>query len=251
MFGGLHIEIAALRAIGDWLENSGWTSALTQANIATAGKADSFLNASHVSRSRHAHQVTACSLHILKQRAHKIYIESVIDEDMADFKAWESKRTNECPQFQFWSITLNFQLSILMFVRSIREGNFKLYIQTLKQPIPWFFALDHINYARWLPVHLRDIVSLPEKNPELLNEFSAGKFVIHKTHRSFSGIAIDHAHEQNNRCVKDDGGAIGLTENSAQLLRWMISGPEIARITNEFEAELDRLKSCDENEDAK
>ena len=51
--------------------------------------------------------------------------------------------------------------------------------------------------------------------------------MIHKTQRSFSEIAIDHAHEQNNQCVKDDGGTIGLTENSSQLLRWMISGPEI------------------------
>ena len=31
MFGGLHIEIAALKALGDLLENSGWTDALIQA----------------------------------------------------------------------------------------------------------------------------------------------------------------------------------------------------------------------------
>ena len=31
MFGGLHIEMAALKALGDLLENSGWTGALIQA----------------------------------------------------------------------------------------------------------------------------------------------------------------------------------------------------------------------------
>ena len=31
MFGGLHIEIAALKALGDLLENSDWTGALIQA----------------------------------------------------------------------------------------------------------------------------------------------------------------------------------------------------------------------------
>ncbi|VDI23211.1 Hypothetical predicted protein [Mytilus galloprovincialis] len=56
LFGGLHIEIAALRTIGDWLDNSGWTSALSQANIASSGTAASFLTASHVSRTRHAHE---------------------------------------------------------------------------------------------------------------------------------------------------------------------------------------------------
>lgn len=70
MLGGLHTEMAALKTIGDWLEGSGWTRAITQADIATAGKADSFLKASHVSRTRHAHQVTACSLYILMHKAY-------------------------------------------------------------------------------------------------------------------------------------------------------------------------------------
>ena len=48
-------------------------------------------------------------------------------------------------------------------------------------------------------------------------------------------MAIDQAHEQNNAMVKGDGGAVGLTENPSALRRWMISGPEIARIVNEFE----------------
>ena len=65
IFGGVHIEIAAFRrTIGDWLQNSGWVSALSQANVASAGTAESFLKASQVTRTRHAHQVTACSLHI-------------------------------------------------------------------------------------------------------------------------------------------------------------------------------------------
>ncbi|KAH3868648.1 hypothetical protein DPMN_031799 [Dreissena polymorpha] len=54
MFGGLHIEIAALRTIGDWLQDSGWVNALCQSNVASAGTADSFLMSSHVTRTRHA-----------------------------------------------------------------------------------------------------------------------------------------------------------------------------------------------------
>ena len=55
-------------------------------------------------------------------------------------------------------------------------------------------------------------------------------------------MAIDHAHEQNNKTVKGDGGVIGLTENSAQLLKWMLSGPEIARLINEFQDNIDIVK---------
>ena len=38
--------------------------------------------------------------------------------------------------------------------------------------------------------------------------------------------------------VKGDGGA-GLTENSSQLHRWIVSGPGVARLVNEFECSLE------------
>ena len=77
--------------------------------------------------------------------------------------------------------------------------------------MPWLSALDHPNYARYLPVHIRDMLGLESKHPEIANEFKAGKFTVQKTVRFFSAIAIDHAHEQNNAYVKGDGGAVGLT----------------------------------------
>jgi len=42
MFGGLHIEMAALKTIGDWLRGSGWVQVLVQADLALPGIADSF-----------------------------------------------------------------------------------------------------------------------------------------------------------------------------------------------------------------
>ena len=44
-------------------------------------------------------------------------------------------------------------------------------------------------------------------------------------------------HEQENAKVKGVGGVIGLTENPAALSRWMICGPEIARLLDEFESD--------------
>ena len=48
-------------------------------------------------------------------------------------------------------------------------------------------------------------------------------------------MPIDQAHEQNNACVKGDGGAVGVTKNPSALQRWMIAGPEVARVIGEFE----------------
>ena len=68
MFGGLHIEMAALNTLGDWLRGSG----LAQADIvATPGTADSFLRATNVTSTRIAHQITAAAMHILQHRAHE------------------------------------------------------------------------------------------------------------------------------------------------------------------------------------
>ena len=80
--------------------------------------------------------------------------------------------------------------------------------------MPWFFALDHPNYARWTPVHLRDMVSLENKHPDVFAHFLTGNFTVKKTRRAFSTIA----HAQNNATVKGDGRAVGLTENPAALV---------------------------------
>ena len=40
ILGGLHIEMAGLKVIGNWLEDSGWVEALVQANVAPPGKAE-------------------------------------------------------------------------------------------------------------------------------------------------------------------------------------------------------------------
>ena len=35
--------------------------------------------------------------------------------------------------------------------------------------------------------------------------------------------------------VKGDGGVVCITENEAALKRWMVAGPEIARVLNEYD----------------
>ena len=40
--------------------------------------------------------------------------------------------------------------------------------------------------------------------------------------------------------MKGDGGAVGLTQNPAALRRWMVSGPEMARLIEEFQASMEK-----------
>lgn len=123
-----------------------------------------------------------------------------------NFDSWKRSQEEKYPQFRFWSITLKLEMLLLQFVRSIRSTDFSLYKESMNKLLPWFFAMDHTNYARWLSIHLYDMLDLPRTNPTVNQYFDAGRFVITKTKRRFSSIGIDHAHEQNNKCVKGDGG---------------------------------------------
>ena len=186
MFGGLHIEMAALKSLGTLLEDSGWTSAIVEAGLASSGTADSFLTASSVTKTRQAHQITACTLYKLMRGAYEGYCSE--DSSTLTFEEFHDQWMHESPQFQFWHLVLDMELIIFILIRSFREGNFTLYREALSGLIPYFFANNSMNYARWLPVHLKDMMSLEQQHPEAAREFHKGKFVVYKSRREFSAI---------------------------------------------------------------
>ena len=66
-------------------------------------------------------------------------------------------------------------------------------------------------------------------------------------------MAEDQAHEQNNKDVKTDGGVVGILDNESSLMKWMIGGPEIARLVKDFirkEEETEAEKRHHEDTDA-
>ena len=59
--------------------------------------------------------------------------------------------------------------------------------------------------------------SLSITHPDVFQNFTEDKFVIHSSERKFSSISTDQAHKQNNKRVKDQRGFIGLTTNESAL----------------------------------
>ena len=53
------------------------------------------------------------------------------------------------------------------------------------------FVLVHTNYARWLPVHVRDMKTLPREIRDVFKKY----WVFTKTKRKSSSKPVDHAHE--------------------------------------------------------
>ena len=69
-----------------------------------------------------------------------------------------------------------------------------------------------------------------------------------KTNRAFSSIALDHDLEQVNALVKGQGGAVGLTENPAAVIRWMVAGHKLSRMVEEFEGSFTVSEERDHHE---
>ena len=158
MMGPLHIEMAYMCALGDWLDGSGWIDIFQKANINTPGRIESFLKGSNVKRSRYAHQVSLSSLVAISRKA----FES--QEEIASYDDWKNEQRKKSINAQFWFTVIEMEILLFMFVRSLRQADFDLFVRSLRDIIPWMFALDHVHYARWLPVFLEDLLALPSEH---------------------------------------------------------------------------------------
>ena len=84
-------------------------------------------------------------------------------------------------------------------------------------------------------MHLTDMMTLEERHPKIAEAFHAGTFVVHKSDRDLSAMAIDQVHEQANTVIKGDGGAVGITEDPSALRRWMVAGPAVSQLVAQYE----------------
>ena len=140
---------------------------------------------------RHTHQVTVLALQKLKREAFSQH------GDEEQISAWEDQRRRRSPTFLFWNIIIEYETLVLSAIRAYRQRNLSLYIEAMEELIPLFFALDHVNYAQWAPIHIRDMKSLPDS---IAREFQReGHWVLSKTGNKFSAIPFDQAHEQENK----------------------------------------------------
>ena len=231
IFGGLHIEKLLLEIHGQLIAGSGLDIFIKKAQLSITGADNVVLNVPQITSARYLIQVSLCA----EFKAMKLAYDN--SETNLDFEMWMDERATTSAMFHYWKIIFDFQLLILHFIRSERERNFDLYVHVLKASMKYIFALNHYNYARWLSIHVDDLMKLECTCPEIYEEFCCGNFVIRKTNNPFSAIAIDQAHEQNNAIIKGVGGAVGLLSEDldAALRRWEVAGPEVCRLLLEYE----------------
>jgi hypothetical protein len=71
-------------------------------------------------------------------------------------------------------MVLSMELVIMLLIRAFREANFTLYCVALSALIPYFCANNNVKYSLWIPIHLKDMLTLEQKHPLLASVFQKG-----------------------------------------------------------------------------
>ena len=137
-----------------------------------------------INRVRYCLQVAAYAVF---WKLKKAYIQS---NSLLPILDWLEHRSKESEMCFYWKLILDFQVLVLVFIRSIREGMFQVYIESLISLCKWYFALDHIHYSRWCIVQCFDLMLLETLCPDVHKEFMAGIFTFEKTNSNFQDLLL-------------------------------------------------------------
>ena len=154
LFGSLHIEKSLLIICGQVLTGSGSDEIFCTCGLSIV-VADSLVIVNVIKGARYCLQVGACVIYSKLKQAH---MDSGSDELILSWLANKRKINEMC---FYWKLILELMIDLLVFIRSLRESKFRLYVGLLHKLIHWYFALDHYNYAGYLSFHNFDLLALP------------------------------------------------------------------------------------------
>ena len=247
MFGFLHLEMCTQEAGGKLMGGSGWERMFHLAKIFTPGVAASLLGGKHVKRTRQAYLLTLAWLEILRRNAYEKYCQQPGSHD--SFEVWQEHLLSTSPTAYYWGkIVRDFLLTSCRFVRSQRTGNWPGTLDAIDDLCPYFFALGHTNYSRWVPVFLRDMEQLPHRHPAVHANFMEGHFVVQRSEKKFSLMGLDQSQEHSIKLLKEDSGPKGLYSQAKEKIIIELSRPEVLRVIEEFEYASIHTTQSDNNE---
>ena len=126
----------------------------------------------------------------------------------------------------FWMSYVDIVGDILLgLLRASREGNWHLHLSAISKMIPWCFAYDRVNYARYLPAYLTKMYSLKEKHPEVYNIFCNGGFSVQLADQNpFGRIPVDQTIEMTiNKDTQTAGGTTKFSKKSGAVSRFYLT----------------------------
>ena len=98
---------------------------------------------------------------------------------------------------KFWMSYVDMVEILLGLVRGSREGDWELHFSSISKIIPWCFAYDNLNYARYLSAYLHEMSHLEEEHPVILEYLRSGGFSVQISEDNpFGRIPVDQTCEE-------------------------------------------------------
>lgn len=233
--GAFHIVCTLLAVIGKRFGDAGLRDVMLESGIIGSGSVNGVLDGRHYNRAMRIHKVImeavlrlrwvsfrtwlteqdvhdsndqrlASTIDVLREVLVAENLEQLVESD--SFCYIYSLYSNFCqsleaPMATFWNSYIDMVALILHFIRSTRLGNWSLHVACIRDMIPWMFAYDRTNYARYLPYYWSDMQQLETTHP---------------------------IEQTINRATKTNGGIIGFSLNKGAVQRWVITAHERACI---------------------
>lgn len=248
--GAFHIMMSYFKAIGKVINDCGLSTIMIESEILASGSVSGFIEGKHFNRCKRLHPMMALGLQILHFRSFlkqkNIQISDDIIEEIerlqncqtSSFFIHNESLKDLCNEYaiyeqqtlngdhgktaQFYMIYIKLVHHYLQLSRSIRIGDFQLYLDTLPKIINLFFVLNHQNYAKWGVQYHYNLTKVPTTHPGLEEDFQRGFFGVKRTNKPFSRQPIDLTLEQtiNADAARTLTGITHLTHLISARQRW-------------------------------
>ena len=134
---------------------------------------------------------------------------------------------------KFWIMYLDMMVIQHMSHTSVQENNFSLRLYSWKSILPFYFAVNMHNYARYGSYYVEVLASIHTLYPGLFELLGDRSLSVQAQTKYPLRTSIDQRGEQTiNRSAKTSGGVTQFATNESSVLKWCLNRAEAAGSVN-------------------
>ncbi len=147
-------------------------------------------------------------------------LQTIVEEHVLPLLADFRTEGANSPTFQLWDAFITGVHNLLLNLRAEREGDWSLHLHSIVSALPYYAIADKVNYTRWTPVYLMDMLALPT---DVLEAFKRGEFSVRETCGTFIGTASDMGTEHKIKELKGPAGLKHIAKKQSAMVRYSLT----------------------------
>ena len=137
---------------------------------------------------------------------------------------------------KYWMSYIDMVDILFGLIRASREGNWLMHMEFIRQMIPWCFAYDKRNYAKYLAAYYGQMTRLQTENPDMYNYLMDGGFSVQIGDTNpFGRIPVDQAVEETvNKDTQTSGGTKGVSLKPGAVAKYYLTAEHRSTSMRQF-----------------